>query len=314
MSFTAQVKDELSRVGGSCPDCPYAELSAIVRVCGTLSFHGSGSWSLRVATETGAVARTMIKLTHELFDLETPLTVRRSNLHKSHNYLIEIRDQDALEAALMRLGVLESGRGLTPGLPEGLLGRRCCQQAYLRGAFMAGGFVSDPRGDFHLEIAVSGEPLAEGLRDLAASLGVSTHLNHRRGAYVVYLKSFEGVVKLLVAMGAERSALAVSQVRRVKTLKNDVNRRVNAEMANQGRSTMAAADQAILVSRAMREIGLHALPPALREFCILRRSHPELSLAALGKLCDPPVGKSAMHHRVLRLTELVEQAEGQQGD
>lgn len=75
MSFTAQVKDELSRVDGSCPDCAYAELSAIMRVCGTLSFHGSGSWSLRVATETGAVARTMIRLSHNLFDLETPLTL-----------------------------------------------------------------------------------------------------------------------------------------------------------------------------------------------------------------------------------------------
>jgi DNA-binding protein WhiA len=310
MSFTAQVKDELSRVEGSCPQCAYAELSAIMRVCGTLSFHGSGSWSLSVATETGAVARTMIKLSHELFDLETPLTVRRSNLHKSHNYLIEIRDQDALEAALIRLGILVPGRGIAAGLPKQLLKKRCCQQAYLRGAFMAGGFVSDPRGDFHLEIAVSSESLAEGLRELAKQAGVPTHLNHRRGSSVVYLKSFEGVVSLLSAMGAARSAMAVSQVRRVKTLKSDVNRRVNAELANQGRSTVAAADQAALIGRAIREVGLYSLPPALREFCLLRKAHPELSLAALGKLCDPPVGKSAMHHRVLRLAALVEAVEG----
>ena len=100
MSFTAQVKDELSRVAGESDECALAELSAIVRVCGTLSFHGSGSWSLRVTTETGAVARTMIKLTHDLFQIDTPLTMRRSNLHRAHNFLIEIRDQDALGPAL----------------------------------------------------------------------------------------------------------------------------------------------------------------------------------------------------------------------
>ena len=85
MSFTVQVKDELSRVEGSCAECAYAELSAIVRVCGMLSFRGAGRYTIRVSTETGAVARTMIKLTHELFDLETPLTVRHSNLHKTRN-------------------------------------------------------------------------------------------------------------------------------------------------------------------------------------------------------------------------------------
>ena len=76
MSFTAQVKDELSRIEDGCALCPYAALSAITRVCGTLSFRGSGRYSIRVATETGAVARTMIKLTHELFDLATPTCTR----------------------------------------------------------------------------------------------------------------------------------------------------------------------------------------------------------------------------------------------
>ena len=106
-------------------------------------------------------------------------------------------------------------------------------------------------------------------------------------------------------MGATRSAMAVGNVRRMKSLKNDVNRRVNAEMANQARSTGAAADQLQLIAQAERGMGLRALPPALREFCLLRRANPELSLVALGALCDPPASKSAMYHRVLRLQALV---------
>ena len=110
-TFTAQVKDELSRVEGECPQCKYAQLSAIVRICGTLSFRGSGHYSVHISTETGAVARTMIKLTHELFDLDTSLTVRQSVLHKTRNYLIEIGEQEQLEEDLMQLGIL------VPGLP-----------------------------------------------------------------------------------------------------------------------------------------------------------------------------------------------------
>jgi DNA-binding protein WhiA len=314
MSFTAQVKDELSRVEGECPRCAYAELSAITRVCGTLSFRGSGRYSIRVATETGAVARTMIKLTHELFDLETPLTVRHSNLHNTRNYLIEIPEQEQLEGDLEELGILERGHGITPGVPQRLVQRDCCKRAFVRGAFMAGGFIADPRGDFHMEIAVTGERFAQDLMRIMGELGVDARLNRRRGSYAIYIKSFDEIEALLRAMGARRSAQAILNVRRVKSLKNDVNRRVNAEIANQARSTGAAAEQLELIARAERLVGLRALPPALREFCVLRRANPELSLAALGKRCSPPSSKSAMYHRVLRLQQLVEEREGEKDE
>ena len=307
MSFTAQVKDELSRIDGACDHCAYAELSAIMRVCGTLSFHGNGRYSIRVSTETGAVARSMIKLAHELFDLETPLTVRRSNLHKSRNYLIEIPEQARLETALVRLGIIEPERGLAPGIPTMLLKRPCCRASFLRGAFMAGGFIADPRGDFHLEIALSGEEMARGVERLIAEQGMGARLNRRRGSFVLYLKSFDEIVHLLRVMGAERSAAAVEGARRMKSLKNDINRRVNAEIANQARSTGAAADQLVLIDEAERLIGMRALPPALRELCSMRRAHPGISLAALGRLFSPPVSKQALYHRVLRLQTLVDE-------
>lgn len=309
MSFTAEVKDELSRVEAPVPVCELAELSALIRVCGTLSFRGSGRYSIRISTETGAVARTVIKLTHKIFDLETALTVRRSVLHKTRNYLIEIPEQERLAADLVRLGILVPGRGLATGVPSALLGSRPAREAFVRGAFMAGGFIADPRGDFHLEIAVTGEDFARGLAELVGSFGVSARVNRRRGAYAIYLKSFDDVIGLMRAMGARRMARIVEVARAKKSVKNDVNRRVNAEMANQARSTGAAAAQLELIERAERAVGLAALPPALRAFCQARCAHPELSLAALGEELDPPASKSAMYHRVLRLQEIVEAAE-----
>ncbi len=309
MSFTAEVKDELSRVDCSTADAEYAQLSALVRVCGTLSFRGSGRYSIRIATETGAVARAVIKLTHKLFDLDTQLTVRRSVLHKTRNYLIEMPEQDALADDLVKLGILVPGHGLATSVPSSLLGTAEARSAFVRGAFMAGGFIADPRGDFHLEIAVTGEDFARGLAALIDSFGVSARLNRRRGAYAIYLKSFDDIIVLLRAMGAGRMARVVEVARAKKSVKNDVNRRVNAEMANQARSTGAAATQLDLIDRAEREVGLQSLPPALREFCRIRRAYPELSLAALGEELDPPASKSAMYHRVLRLQQIVEEAE-----
>lgn len=306
MSFTAEVKDELARVGSSCSECDVAELAALVRVCGALSFHGSGAYSIRVSTETGAVARTVIRLAHEVFDLDTSLTVRRSNLHRSRNYLIEIPEQKGLEQALIRMGVLVLGRGLSSGIAARVVARPCCRAAYLRGAFMAGGFIADPRGDFHLEIAVTGDEFADDLLELLDDEGITARVNRRRGSYAIYLKSFDDIAALLGVVGAERTARAVKNIRVMKSVKNDVNRRVNAELANQARSTGASADQLALIDRVEREIGFDVLPPALMQFCVARREHPELSLRDLGAQMMPPLSKSALYHRVLRLEKLLE--------
>ena len=307
-SFTAEVKDELSRVEGRCPTCERAQLSALLRVCGTLSFKGTGRYALRITTETGAVARTIIKLVHDIFDLNTSLTIRRSVLHKTRNYLIELAEQDGLEEALTELGILVPGQGLAAGIPRALLQKRCCREAFVRGAFMAGGFIADPRGDFHLELAVTGEDFANELAVLVGSLGVHARLNRRRGAYAIYLKSFDDIVTLLVAMGAARYAHTIEGVRAIKSVKNDVNRRVNAELANQNRAGDAADVQRALIDDAERLVGLSSLPRAVREFCELRRANPELSLADLGQELTPPASKSAMYHRLLRLQSIVDEA------
>lgn len=314
MSFTAEVKDELARVEGSCRGCELAQLSALVHVCGTLSFHGSGAYSVRITTETGAVARTLIRLVHKLFDLETTLTVRRSLLHKSRNYLIEMPEQAALEPALLRMGILLPGRGLARGIVSSLVDRPCCVQAYLRGAFMAGGFIADPRGDFHMETCVTGEDYANDIVELCRRMGVDARLNRRRGAFAIYLKSYDSIVRMLRVLGAERSARAVEAMRHMKTLKSDVNRRVNAELANQNRSGRGAEQQLALIDAIENEVGVRTLPPALREFCIMRRANPDVSLRELGELCEPKLSKSALYHRVLRLQSILEEARAAAAD
>ena len=165
--------------------------------------------------------------------------------------------------------------------------------------------MADPRGDFHLEIAVQGEQYARGLCDLLEQIGVHARVNARRGSFAVYIKSAEEIEQLLKLIGAKRSVAEIEEARAVKLVKNDVNRRVNAELANQTRSAGAAQHQLALIELEQR--GLRdTLPDALAVFCDLRERYPDLSLRDLGEMADPPLSKSALYHRVLRLEKLIE--------
>lgn len=308
MSFSAEVRDELARCEPKCEYCDLATLAALVRVCGTLSFAGPGRYRLQIATETGAVARTMIGLTHKILKLKTEFTVRKSVLHKVRNYLIALPDQPDLGKALVLLGILDRHGALVRGVPHHVVARDCCRLAYIRGALIAGGFVADPKGDFHLEIAVQGEEFARGLAGLIRELGINARVNPRRASFAVYIKSADDIKKLLTLAGASRCVAEIEEARAVKSVKNEVNRRVNAELANQTRSAGAAQRQMELIGE-LEHLGLRdGLPQALEDFCLLREANPDLSLRDLGQLADPPLSKSALYHRVLRLEKMVEGA------
>ena len=308
MSFTAEVRDELARCAPTCAYCDLAVLAALVRVCGTLSYAGPGRYRLTVATETGAVARTMIGLTHKILKLKTEFTVRRSVLHKVRNYLIALPDQPDLAKALVLLGILDRNGGLVSGISRHVIQHDCCRLAYIRGCLIAGGFIADPKGDFHLEIAVQGEQFAQDLAALIGEVGVHARVNPRRSAYAVYIKSSTEIRRLLEVVGAARSVAEIEEARAVKSVKNDVNRRVNAELANQSRSAGAAQHQLELIAELSRRGLRGSLPEALEDFCALREANPDLSLRDLGQLADPPLSKSALYHRVSRLERLLAEA------
>ncbi len=304
MSFTAEVKDELSRVVARRACCPRAELSALVRVEGTLHFTGNERFRLEIATETAPVARKAIKLLHSLYDLSTELTVRRSVLHKSNNYLITVPAQPKLAQALHDLGILDDSLTPSHGIPRWLVKKDCCAVSYLRGAFLGGGFVADPHGDFHFELTAESEQIAEDLSAIMARFEMNARITQRRGTYAVYLKGAEPIVTFLALVGAHHALLRTEDVRIIKGVRNDVNRLVNAETANLQKSAEAAMSQIVAIKHLADTRGLDGLPPALRELAALRLEYPDASLRELGELAEPPLSKSAVYHRIRRLEEL----------
>lgn len=303
MSFTTDVKNEMTRVAPTCSHCDAAVLSGLMRTEGSLFFSGKGRYRMEMSTDIPAVARLTIRLLHGLFGLRTELTVRRSVLHKTPNYLITVPGQPHMEDVLRALGIIDD-TGFVAGIAAHLVNKRCDAAAYLRGIFMGSGFVSDPKGDFHFEMTIENEQLAADIVELMRDHDINARIMSRRSSYLVYLKSGSAITSFLALTEAHQSALAMENERVIKSLRNDVNRQVNAEMANQAKSAEASVEQIMAIRKVVDRYGLDNLPPALRDYISLRVAYPGASLKELGQHADPPLSKSAIYHRVRRIEQM----------
>lgn len=306
MSFTSEVKEELSRVDATCSHCDKATLAALVRMEGTLFLSGPEQYRVEIATDSGPVGRVIIKLLHGIYELRTDLVVRRSVLHKSPNYLIQVPSQPNLHESLIDMGVMSNHGGLELGINPDLIKKQCCEAAYLRGAFLGSGFISSPKSDFHFEIKSAGEKLAQELMALMRNRGINAKVLQRRNTYVVYLKSGDAILEFLALTEAHKSALELEKERVVKSVRGDVNRMINAELANEHKATKAALEQLFTIKKVLKKHKFETLPKGLQQFIRLRIENPEASLKELGESANPPLSKSAINHRLRRLESMVD--------
>lgn len=303
MSFNTDVKEELARVEPTCSHCDRALLAALIRIEGTLFISGQGRYRLEIVTDAPSVARLAWRLLHETYGLRTELTTRRSVLHKTPNYLIDVPAQQGLAEALRDMGVLDGG-ALRLGVAPSLVAKQCCASAYLRGAFLGSGFVSDPRGDFHFEITVESKEMAEDLVRIMGEKNIKARIMQRRSSFVVYMKSGEAILEFLAFVGGHQSALVMENARVVKSVRNDVNRQTNAEVANQKKAVSASIDQIYAMRVVLEAYGVEKLPPALQEIVRLRVAYPDATLKELGERANPPLSKSAVYHRIRRIEQM----------
>ena len=174
--------------------------------------------------------------------------------------------------------------------------------------FLCTGFMNDPAKSYHLEFRCFSEPQACQLREVLDEHGIHAGMTLRKKYYVVYIKDSEDIVTLLHLMEASVSLMATENARILKEVRNSVNRRVNCETANIGK-TVESAGRQLEDIRFLTENGiLQKLPAQLREAASLRTEHPGASLSELGMLADPPVGRSGMNHRLRKLSTLAQKA------
>ena len=309
MSFATGVKDDLSRILSTRPCCVKAELAAFLRLSGNVRF-GESEISLTMRTENAAVARRIFILVKEC-GLTTQLSMeRKARLRKKPLLSLRLPPQEALPSFLCGLGLTdEEGHRLgLAALPlAGLSEKECCQRAYLRGAYLAAGYISRPEGAYHLEFCLPDLRLALFLQKLLSGFAIRAKLTRRKGLIILYLKEAEQISLLLNIMGSHRSLLEFESLRVDKELRNQVNRRVNCDKANVEKTVTASLKQIERLRLIERGPGLNSLKPTLRETALLRLQHPEATLSELSDLSG--LGRSAINHRLRRLLEIAGEVE-----
>ena len=195
-----------------------------------------------------------------------------------------------------------------------LLEKECCRRAYLRGAFLITGSVSDPSKSYHFELSCAREEDASGLAALMESLGFGAKVSTRKNRFVVYLKEGEQISDVLGAMGATGSLMKLENARILRDIAGKINRQVNFETANLMKTVDAALREQEDIRYLQETVGLESLPRSLRSAAELRLALPEASLQELAQASDPPVGRSGIHHRLKRLAEMAEKLRVEKGE
>src|SRR5690606_10669688 len=307
-SFAAQTKNELARVEAP-PCCQRAELSALVRINGTISLHRRFI-VLDVSTENAAIARHIFTLIKRLYGVHPEVFVRKKVRLKKNNVYFNRLTADA-KRVLLDLKILQEGERLTQteGIDPELIKSLCCRRSYLRGAFMASGSVNNPdSGSYHLEIVTTYQDHAEAICRLMNRFHLHAKVIERKKGYVIYVKEGDKIGEFLSIIGAHQSLLQFEDVRIMKDMRNSVNRLVNCETANLNKTIQAAMRQIENIRLIDRELGLDQLPARLREIAEVRLKHPEITLTELGQMLPSgKVSKSAVNHRLRKLDEIARQ-------
>jgi cell division protein WhiA len=313
MSATPAVREELAHVEHGPKPCIRAELSALLRLGGsvTLSDRGVG---YAFETSTGAVARRVrisldrvYALRHdtaveEWFEVHAP-----GGLHTVTRY--RLRLAGGVGPVLTDLGLLDDAGRPTDGVPDRLLSTQPEVVAYVRGALMAAGSITNPEGAPHLEIRAPGQASAGALALLLArcgAIGARAAVKDRQWRVVV--KSGEHVGAVLATVGAHSAFLRLDAARLRRELRGEANRAANADRANLARAVSASGRQVATVQQALATLDWEQVAPELRAVALARLANPEASLAEVGALLDPPVGKATVYRRLSRLAALAEQA------
>ena len=292
MSFSSDAKAELCRVPLTRRCCARAEAYGVLLYCNTFSAR-----EIRVMTESEAFAKRLPPLLKKAFRI----TFDRLPDGEG-KYIFSIMDRDKLAAVHQTFG---SDLGalalhLNFAVPE----ESCCRTSFLRGAFLAGGSVTDPGKRYHLELVTSHYSVSREMISLLLDAGFAPKETTRKANYVTYFKQSEAIEEFLTSLGAPLAAMEMMNAKAEKDLRGSINRRVNCDAANLDKAVEAAQEQLEAI-RILEERGmLLELPDKLKEAVDLRAAHPELTLAQLAELCDPPVTKSAFNHRLRKLVEL----------
>ena len=298
-SFTAKVREELSKVQIKNDACALSELAGILHSC-------AGGLALRVVTENKNTVNLLFSLVRKLYQIDCELTQTVNQL-KKEIYQIDIRPSDT-ESFFNDLAIpygiafdvntdSESYISLTDDNDK-----KIC---YLRGMMLGNGIVTDPRKQYHLQIEVTSSNVAEAVRSLMQGSGINAKTTKRKDSFCIYIKEAQSISDLLTVLGAHSCVLEMEEIRLTRELRNTANRQVNFENANIDKTVASAMVQIQAIRLIDEKIGLDSLSPALKEAAELRLEYPEAPLSELSEISGN-VSRSGMNNRLRKIMNIAE--------
>jgi DNA-binding protein WhiA len=307
MSFSSETKEELMRLPleGDC--CVMAELSALTQTAGSLSLAGGGRLRISWQVENAALARRIYRMLKDRLGLSPHLHfVEHRRLGGRRTCVLTLGEEET-PGLLVRLRMMEldeAGRPvLRRTLPRPVITRQCCRRAYVRGAFLGAGSITNPDRAYHFEITARDDGLRELLEKQLERSGLQAKHTLRRGVPVVYLKGAQEIADVLALMEAPQAVMRLENTRITRQMRGAANRGSNCDEHNSERQLDAAKNQEEAIRLLAIHAGLYTLPPALRAMAEARLEHPDLSLEQLGQVLDPPLSKSGAASRMRRLMQ-----------
>lgn len=294
MSFASEVREELCRVLPEKRCCRMAECYGILMYCNTFSKN-----EIKIITESRQFAELLPRLFRRAFGLDFD---QFPSLEQPGKMTFVIDDPEKLEYIFAVYG--QEHPTLALHVNFAVLEEECCRQSFMRGAFLAGGSVTDPDKRYHLELVTSHQKVSDETYQLLLEMGFSPLDALRGGSRILYFKRSDTIVDFLTALGAPVCAMKIIEAKMEKELRNDVNRRCNCDTANLGKAVNAAQQQIAAIRQLRKNGKLDELPEKLKSAAILREENPEATLSELAAMADPPLSKPAMSHRMRKLIEL----------
>lgn len=299
MSFSSEVKKELCSLPSGGRHCDIAELAGMINTCGSFT-----DGRLKIQTENPVVAKKYFTLLKRTFCISSEVSMGMQTFKRAKVYCVYTNDIQQTDKVLRATGILSTKPEPWKHLNPIVVRSDCCKRSYVRGAFLAGGSVSDPEKSYHMEFVNTKQSLAHTLMTLLNQMELNAKLIQRKSYYVVYLKEGANIVDLLNIMGAHKSLLDLENLRILKDMRNSVNRIVNCETANINKIVAAAIAQIEDIAYIERTCGIGSLPEQLEEVARARLANPEASLKEIAAMLGSAVGKSGVNHRLRKISEI----------
>lgn len=309
MSFSAKVKDELSRQTSPARHCQIAEMAAIISLCGKIEIDENDHFCIKIHTENAAVARKYFTLLKKTFNIKTEISVRRNRNVDNNIYSVVVKEHGDARKVLEATKLIDEHGDIYENLSivnNMVIMQECCKRAFIRGAFLTTGSISDPEKFYHFEIVCTTMAKAEQLQKIIKFFEIDAKIVERKRHFVVYIKEGSGIVDILNVMEAHVALMNLENVRILKEMRNSVNRKVNCETANLKKTVSASVKQIEDIKYIKDTVGLSALSEGLEEIAMLRLDNPEASLKELGSMLNPPVGKSGVNHRLRKICDIAD--------